>query len=169
MPHDQDQEESEQDDSLTPGSWSLPMHSLETNDYGALLLGSYELCVPGRMRLDVKSLFPSREQVLGAWNIFLANINPLSKMLHAPTFQTKLEWALDNPTASSRNFDALMFAICFSAINTATNEECEYLFSESKDVVMDQLQHNTSQALVAADILRTDDMEVCQAFTIFLV
>lgn len=170
MPHDRDKDpESHEDDHVFPESWSSSTCGRETGNYGAFLLGCYELGAPGQPHHDLKSLYPTREEALWAWDIFQNNVNALSKIIHAPTFQTKLETSLANPTASSRSFDALIFAVCLSAINTVTNEECENLFLNSKDNVMDQFQHKTSRALVAADILRTDDMEVCQAFTLFLV
>lgn len=167
IPHDQDNDDDEHNEEYaTPGS--IPSHPPGTSD-GALLLGTYALTVPGQIPVDVKSLYPKREQLFGAWELYQSNVNPLLKLLHAPTFQVRLEEAAANPHAVSRKFDALVFAMCFIAINSASNEDCEGIFFAPKAEVLDTLQNMTSRALVAADILRSDDLEVLTAFSLFLV
>ena len=170
IPHDQDGEEysSPPEDWATPGS--IPTsNSGNGNGEAALLLGGYDLSVPGQPQVDVKALYPTRDQILGTWEIFLANVHPLTKIIHPPTFRITLENAMVNPALTSRKIDALVFAVCFVAVNTATDDEVERLFFGSKDIVLSQLQDSTAKALVAADVLRSDDLEVLQAMTFFLV
>ena len=146
----------------------MPLHPPGTSD-GALLLGTYALTVPGEIPVDVKSLYPKREQLLETFDIYLTNVNPLCKIIHAPTFRVKLEQAASNSGAVSRKFDALVFSICLIAMNTATEAECQNIFFAPREEVLSTLQNMTSRALVAADILRSDDLEVLSAFILFLV
>ena len=136
---------------------------------GALLLGSYTLTNPGQGWIDPKSQYLTPEQTTAMLDVFCSNVHPLTKLVHLPTLTPRLKAAVANPATAERKLDALIHSMMFCAANTLSNQECQDIFYIERRVLLDNLQDTTSKALVAADILRSDDIEVLQAFAFFLV
>jgi hypothetical protein len=103
------------------------------------------------------------------WQTFLDNVNPLSKVIHAPTVQYQILEATGNLTNISKGVESLMFAIYAAAVNSVDDTECESILGESKSRVLPRYFMATQHALIRAGFLYSSDLVVLQAFTLFLV
>jgi len=112
---------------------------------------------------------PLHSHLTKLWPIFLDNVNPLVKILHVPTVQHIVEQASANMYEVSRGITALLCSICFSAINSLSSEECENMLSDAKTHLLSRYQLLTRQALINASFLRSSELDVLQAFVLFLV
>ncbi|KAI4245871.1 MAG: hypothetical protein LQ352_006500 [Teloschistes flavicans] len=67
--------------------------------------------------LELRSQHPGPDQGLRLWQAFLDNVNPLTKIIHAPTTQEIMLRATRNPNELSSATEALMLAIYSSAFS----------------------------------------------------
>ena len=65
--------------------------------------------------------------------------------------------------------EALMFAIYAAAVSSLDNDECVSTMGESRSVLLTRYSTATQQALIRAQYLKTSDLVVLQAYTLFLV
>ncbi|MCJ1249200.1 hypothetical protein MMC30_006423 [Trapelia coarctata] len=132
-------------------------------DGGNLVLG---LCP---IALTLRALHPSPVHIFKLWQKFLENINPLSKIIHAPSLQQKLIDAAGDLENVSKATSALMFAIYFSAVSSLTEMECTDLFGETKPSLLTKYHLGTQKALIEARFLQCSDLAVLQAFVLYLL
>jgi hypothetical protein len=118
---------------------------------------------------NLKALHPSPIHIFRLWQTFLDNINPLIKIFHAPSVQQKVLDATANLDDIPKNTEALMFGIYAAATISMNDDECQKLFNENKEEVMARFQSGARQALRIAGYLRSSDIVVLQAFTLYLV
>lgn len=62
-----------------------------------------------------------------------------------------------------------MFAIYLASIASLTDAECHDIMGEPKNILLARFVHGAQQALVNAKFLRSSDIVVLQALTLFLV
>ncbi|KAF2101807.1 hypothetical protein NA57DRAFT_9916, partial [Rhizodiscina lignyota] len=121
--------------------------------------------------VDVDSLLPSVEVAKRLWHVFQENVDPLCKLFHAPTTEKILfenaEQRKDGRL--SKNARALAFSIFTFAVTSMTNEECEQAAGEPRATLLARFREGTQASLVKACILRTSDIIVLQAYTLFLM
>jgi hypothetical protein len=118
---------------------------------------------------NLKSLHPSPVHIFRLWQTFLDNVNPLIKLFHAPTVQQKVLDAAADLENIPKNIEALMFGIYAAATMSMNDEECHKLFDKNKDEVLVHFQSGAKHALRNAGYLRSSDLVVLQAFTLYLV
>jgi hypothetical protein len=118
---------------------------------------------------NLKMLHPSPVHIFRLWQTFLDNINPLIKIFHAPSVQQKILDATTDLDEIPKNTEALMFGIYAAATMSMDEDDCQKLFNESKGVVLARFQSGARQALRTAGYLRSSDIVVLQAFTLYLV
>lgn len=102
-------------------------------------------------------------------NIFLDNVDPLTKPLHRPTVQKLF---LDTSTSYwnvSKAEDALMFAIYFAATVSLNQAQCQSLFGQTRNVVVSRFRLGAELALSRTAFLSSSNLMVLQAFTILLL
>lgn len=112
---------------------------------------------------------PKPVQVFRLWQTYLDNVNPLVKLFHAPTVQQSIIDAssdLENINAST---ESLMFAIYLSSVNSLGDEECRNVMGEPKALLLTRFSSAAQQALVNAEVLRSSNPVVLQAYTLYLV
>lgn len=112
---------------------------------------------------------PDPVQIFHLWQIFLEGVNPLTKMVHAPTLQQRILEAASDLDAVSRELEALMFAIYYAALMPMHEAEALKIFNAPKKDLLSRYRACAEQALVNARVLGTSDLRVLQAFVIFLV
>jgi len=132
-------------------------------DGGNLVLGFCPISI------SLHALHPSPVHIFKLWQKFLENINPLSKIIHAPSLQQKLIDAAGNLDNLSKATSALMFAIYFSAVSSLTEAECTNLFGDTKSSLLTKYHLGTQKALIEAHFLQCSDLAVLQAFVLYLV
>ncbi|KAK0732201.1 fungal-specific transcription factor domain-containing protein [Lasiosphaeris hirsuta] len=113
-------------------------------------------------------LSPPVSQVFRLWQTFLDNFNPLIKLFHAPTTQQLISDAVADPRGPSASTEALLFAIYLCAVTTMTNQECLGQLGEEKTDLLRRFSHATQQALRNAQLLKSTDLAVLQALTLYL-
>ena len=129
-----------------------------------------ELLIWGRPNyVSLRPLHPSVPQIMRLWHTFLGNFDPLVKLFHAPTVQNVISQAAMNLDAISQPTEALMFAIYLSATVTMNEQQCLQGLETPKEVLLRRFSNATQQALVNAKFLKSGDIVVLQALTLYLV
>ncbi|KAK8201700.1 fungal-specific transcription factor domain-containing protein [Phyllosticta capitalensis] len=133
-------------------------------DEGQLILGLMH-----GQNLDLRTLHPQPHHIFSLWQAYLDNVNPLVKLLHAPSVQRQVLKAVSNPETIDAETELLMFSIYLMAVVSMSAEECQATLQESKHRLLTKFQHATKVALHKAGFLRSSDLVVLQAFILFLL
>lgn len=112
---------------------------------------------------------PEPRHIFRLWQIFVENVNPMIKILHVPTFQQRIFEVSWNIPSISKPTQAIMFAVYTLAITSLSSSECQKLFDQDRETLIEQYRRSTIQSLIRAELLSTRDIEVLQAFVLFLV
>jgi len=124
----------------------------------------------GQPRLEALETYsPTILQILKLWQVFLDNFNPLVKLFHVPTIQPAISDAIIDIHSLGPSKRALVCAILLCAVCTLTDQDCIDQVGESKTQLSHQLSHATQQALIGAGFLKSTDLTVLQALTLYLV
>ncbi len=112
---------------------------------------------------------PEPRHIFKLWQIFVERVNPLIKIVHVPTIQQRImdaSWGAENLPPSTT---ALLFSIYSLAVMTLSSSDCEDLFGNTKNELLQRYRSETSRSLMAADLLLTRELETLQAFVLFLI
>ncbi len=133
------------------------------SDYSSLIFGRLVVTNP------LASSHPSPVHIFRLWQTFIDNIHPLTHLLHAPTTQSLILQASGDLDKIPANLEALMFAIYHIAIASLDEQECQSMFGESRTILQAKYSNATQQALCNAKVLKTSDVMVLQALSLYLV
>lgn len=104
-------------------------------------------------------------------SVYFQNIDPVFKVLHAPSVRSHVE--LGVPYLSYSDDDsavaALEFVMYYAAVTTMTDVECETTLWQTKRQALRQFRIMAEAALVQAEYIITTDITTLQAFVIYLV
>ena len=114
-------------------------------------------------------LHPQPVQIFRLWQVFLDNVNPLSKCLHGPSVQREILEASASLDTVSTQLEALMFSIYTLSIASLSSEEVESIMQEPRSVLLSRYTAATKQALIKTDFLRSYNMTVLQALLFYLL
>ena len=114
-------------------------------------------------------LHPQPVLIFRLWQTFLDNVNPLTKIIHAPTLQQSILDATGNLEHVSKGLETLMFAIYNFAVTSSSNAYCENMLGEAKTTLLARYRRGTQQALIRAEFLKSSELTVLQAFVLYLV
>lgn len=132
-------------------------------DHHAFILGYRSADV------DLRSCQPLPSHIPFLWSVFQENVDPLVKILHAPTADALMRDARRSPDSLTPGNECLVFAICFSAVVSLEPEEVRDHFNVERDELLRQFRFALEQALARANFLYTSELVVLQAFTMFLI
>lgn len=118
---------------------------------------------------ELKALHPKPLIIFRLWQVFLDNINPLTKLIHAPTVQQRLLDASAKLEDISKEWEALMFAIYLSAIQSMSADECQSTMGESKGILIRRYHPAVRSALLRANFTSSLDILLVQAFALYLL
>ena len=118
---------------------------------------------------DLVAFHPNPLIIFRLWQIFLDNVDPLTKIIHAPTTQRRLLDASAHLETVPKEWEALMFAIYLSALQSMSADECKTMMGESKDILFRRYHSAAKSALLRADFTSSLDIVLLQAFTIYLL
>jgi hypothetical protein len=118
---------------------------------------------------NLRQLHPSPIHIFRLWQMYLNNVDPLTKILHSPTTQQQILDTTSDLGKVPKNMEALMFGIYSIAVTSLNDEECRNAFGEDKITLFSRYQAGTRQALINAGYLKSNDIVVLQAFTLYLV
>lgn len=122
-----------------------------------------------RKAVELSTLHPEPVQLFRLWQIYLNNVDPLLKVTHTPSLQSRLIEAASNLSGISPTLEALMFGIYSIAIMSLTTAECQTAFESSREELLTKYQLGCQQALLNCGYLRTGNRECLAAFYLFLL
>ncbi|KAJ5114847.1 hypothetical protein NUU61_000606 [Penicillium alfredii] len=137
-------------------------HVEEIRDEFTVLMG------PGS-RKGLAELHPNPLHIFKLWQTFLENVNPLTKIVHAPSLQQRILEAMGNLPTISRELEALMFSIYCIALVSMQADDVEKAFGEGKRALLSRCRRGAQLAFRNASILRTSRLMVLQAFMLYLL
>ena len=117
----------------------------------------------------IVNLHPPVEQILELWQLFIENVDPLTKILHPPSLQISLQKAILDLDRLPRSLEALMFVIYDLAVLSLTDNECLIRFGESRTVLLSRYRTATKAALSRARFVGTSNIVVLQALYLHLL
>ena len=125
--------------------------------------------IVGGRNAPVTHLHPTPVQIFQLWQVFINNVNSLLRITHVPTVQGQIIEASARLEKTPKEVEALMFAIYLMAITSLRDEDVQKMFDESRTEMLARYHHGLQQALVNAGFMRSNDIMVLQAFTLYLV
>jgi hypothetical protein len=132
-------------------------------DGAGLLFG----CSPTAVNLN--TLHPNPDQIRKLWKAYQENVGPLVNVLHDPSMQQCILEATTDLTTIPKSLHALLFAVYLGAAISFQDGECEKILGENRSTVQSKYLAATQHALIQANLLKSSDLVVLQAFVIFLV
>lgn len=101
----------------------------------------------------------------------MTNVEPVVKMLHGPSLRRYFleECGHLDCSPGPRGWDALKFAIYYTATTSLTPDECLSRLGKERAVLLPRFRSNTEFALARADFVNTEDMSTLQALVLYLV
>lgn len=143
----------------------------ENEDDGMPTDGSCELIMGLSSSPDIslKSLQPSPANIRHLWQVFLENVNPLSKLIHRPTTAALIDRACNQIQNLEKADEVLLFGIYLSAVVSLTAEQCRRLLRETRACLSLRYQIACREALVRAKFLKTSSLQVLAGFVMYLV
>lgn len=118
---------------------------------------------------SLASLHPPIDALPRFREIYLDRVDPLTKVLHLPSFLASLEAVVKSPHQVSRGLEALCFSYYLVAVSTFDDSECSRILGVDKAFAFRQYRIAARQALMNAEYLSSSSVEVLQAFALFLV
>ncbi|OJJ96982.1 hypothetical protein ASPACDRAFT_33567 [Aspergillus aculeatus ATCC 16872] len=119
--------------------------------------------------VNLSASHPSHVHIFRLWQVYLDNVNPLLKVTHTPTLQTRIIDAASDITNISPTLEALMFSIYCVSLLSLSDEQCRALFGSAKKELSTGYQFACQQALRSCSILRSSDRESLTALYLYLV
>lgn len=121
---------------------------------------------------EVKSLkHPSPSQVRPLYFAFIANVDPVVKILHRPSLYRYLIERTGEFECSpgTKGWEALRFAIYYCSTTSLTPEECLEQLGQEKSLLLSTFRSSTEIALARADFINSVDLSTLQALVLYLV
>jgi hypothetical protein len=119
--------------------------------------------------ISLRQFHPSAVQIFQLWQIFLDNVQPLSRIIHVPSIQKEISTITANLDQIPRGLEALMFSIYLAAVNSLSESECQLILKENKTIMQQIFAKATQQALANAECLKSCSLVVLQSLTLYLV
>lgn len=149
----------DQDNFLEPGPSFIPPGSgFAFGDTGAR-----------RSIVDFLSTKTSCDLLMRRYN---NNVHPICRVVHWPTYQFQYEnfWnSILSGVEPQPSLQAIVFAVCFSAVASMNNSEVDAVFHQRHRDVLVNFQTATETALAKAHFLRTTRFETLQALIVYLI
>lgn len=133
---------------------------------------------------DLSQFLPdSLEQCYGLLECFIANVEPMAKLIHRPTFIRRLQQYLHKRMAGRgeaarlttmddktlKPFEPLVFVMFYAAVNSMKPSETLEKFHTERDVLLRRFREGLEISLEREGFLTTSSIEVLQAFVLLLV
>lgn len=147
----------DEDDAHTPES------SEPSSQYHSFIFGY------SSSNVDMQALHPPEHQARQFWNIYKENVEPLTKVLHVPTFEPTILNAAANVEKVSKGLEAWLFVIYYGAVTSITPVECRDKWGEERSTLLTRFRFGLEQALARANFLYCDEILILQAFVVYLV
>lgn len=125
----------------------------------------------GGAQLHSLALRPAPAVIFALCNVYLDQVDRVIKVLHRPSLKRHLvdghSYAVGRSSVNAEN--ALDAAVFYAAVASMTDRQCQSLFHCDRATVLPEYQKACEMALNRADLTRTRDITVLQAFVLYLV
>ncbi|OKL63944.1 hypothetical protein UA08_00869 [Talaromyces atroroseus] len=118
---------------------------------------------------SLASLHPEPVHIFKLWQIFLDNVNPLTKIIHPPLLQQQILNATSDLGSIGKGLEALLFSIYCCALLSLTDEEVQREFGQDRSEMRARFRIGAQRAFANADLMNTSDVVLLQAFSLYLV
>ncbi|KAG8528367.1 uncharacterized protein KY384_007285 [Bacidia gigantensis] len=112
---------------------------------------------------------PPAEIVQRLWQVYVENVDPLTKVVHVPSLQRAIEKAITDVHRIPKGFEALMFAIYSMAILSLTDTECKETLGDNRATLLPQYVAATKTALSRARFMSSTSVVVLQALMLHIL
>jgi hypothetical protein len=119
--------------------------------------------------VNLQYLHPSSGQILEYWHIYATNVDPVTKIIHAPSFAGRLMAVKDNLQLLDSGMEVLMFSIYFAAVTSTCAVEIQLRFSETKETLLQRFKLAMEKGLAKANFMSSRNIMTLQALVIYLV
>jgi hypothetical protein len=113
---------------------------------------------------------PNSAQLEACWLTYLADIDPLVRILHKPSTRKIIDKAQQT---GLRTIDAasltIVLAVCFSAVASLDSVQCAFRFGEDGKSLLERCKISVQNAFTQARLVESHDIQVLQAFVLFIV
>ncbi|PPJ60123.1 hypothetical protein CBER1_03135 [Cercospora berteroae] len=87
---------------------------------------------------------PDHSQAVALWRTYLENVDPLCKVLHAPTVGKLIESVALDPSTVTKSEECLLFAIYHFAVLSMTDAECHKQCRQPRAVLLKRTHYDPS-------------------------
>lgn len=108
-------------------------------------------------------------QTFKLWQIFLDRVNPLTKIIHAPTIQPYIIQAAGDMSSLPLSYQGLLNSIFGVASISLSDDELSQILGLTRERAARKFIYGATQTLARFDFLRRYDMVVVQALLYTLV
>ncbi len=120
-------------------------------------------------KTNTKSRHPPAERIHQLWEIFIENVDPLTKVVHVPTLRPAIQKAASSIGTIPRSFESLMFSIYGAAVMSLKDDECRQRFCEPRKTLLSRYISATKAALSRAKFMGTISLVVLQALVLHIL
>ncbi|KAK5061421.1 hypothetical protein LTR84_007964 [Exophiala bonariae] len=115
------------------------------------------------------ALHPEPIQIFRLWQVYIDNVNPLLKVSHVNSLQTRIIEAASNLINIDPDLEALIFSIYCMSILSLSTQDCQTMFGSSKKYLLSRYQLGCRQALWNCDFLQTNNLDCLIALFLYLI
>ena len=119
--------------------------------------------------IDVDELHPAPVNVFRLWHIFMERVNPMVKVIHAPSMQPYLQEAANSGRNIPNNVVALIFSIYTVSVVALEDEECQTILGWTKKYAFHKFSTGVRAALHKLGFLVNYDLVTLQALVLYTV
>ncbi|PYH44025.1 Zn(II)2Cys6 transcription factor [Aspergillus saccharolyticus JOP 1030-1] len=124
---------------------------------------------PATTDMDLPAAHPDQARIFRLWQTYLDNVDPLLKVTHSPTLQSRIIDAAANLAQVPPAFQALMFSIYCMAVLSMTDDESQRTLGATRKEKLAAYQLACQQALRDCDVFRSADRDSLTALFLYLV
>ncbi|OAP56448.1 hypothetical protein AYL99_09627 [Fonsecaea erecta] len=122
-----------------------------------------------RLTPELVSCGLSGPQTLELWHIYRTQIDPVTKLIHCPSFSAQILLALSRPSIVDSCLEMLVFSICYAAVDVLSAGEVETRFQQKKDVLASCYKKGMERALGEAASRQMPSLHVLQALVLHAI
>jgi hypothetical protein len=131
--------------------------------------GTYNYLFNGNIgHVDLQSQHPPAHIIREFWQAHLDYYDPLMRLFHIPTTQKVILELAANPSKASKSEETLLFAIYFAAVSALPPDVTQQKTGETREALQKKYRQATEQALARSHLLFTEEMNLLQAFVLYM-
>lgn len=141
------------------------------NAWGKTFKGASDHFLLGfrKIRVDLSILHPDPAQIFRLWQIYLDNVDPLLRVTHNPSMQSRIVEAASDLTHINPALEAMLFGIYCISIHSLLPDDCHAMFALPKEDLLSRYQFGCQQALSNCNFLQSADRNCLTSLYLYLV